>query len=386
MQVYKLFFKILNKHKGQVIMYICIFISIATMVSSQGQENEKKMFQTSEYELAVFDEDGSEESKAFCDFLLKDNKKVELADEKEAIQDALYERDVKAVVRIPQGFFQHLQDGTVENQVVIQAVPGTIYGQTAKTALNRFCQIYRTYSVSGMSREDALAQTKTTCDQEITVDFPEDYSGTAHSKMYYFFNYIPFVAISLCVVGIGPILLAFRRKEVRKRTECSCYPLGKSNRELIAAVATTGLGFYLIFFLVTVVESGGDVFTTAGLLMALNMLLFMLVSIGMVFILGRVIKSENTVNLLSNILALGMSFLCGVFVPLELMSDGIVKVAHFLPAYWYVRATTVADQYQPGAALSEYWQGIGIQVLFAVALFAAGLAISKAQHKAAAEV
>ena len=30
-----------------------------------------------------------------------------------------------------------------------------------------------------------------------------------------------------------------------------------------------------------------------------------------------------------------MSFLCGVFVPLDIMGKGVKTVAHFLPVYWY---------------------------------------------------
>ena len=46
-------------------------------------------------------------------------------------------------------------------------------------------------------------------------------------------------------------------------------------------------------------------------------------------------NNENLINMISNMLVLSMSFLCGVFINQELLSDGIVKAAHFMPLYWY---------------------------------------------------
>ena len=74
-----------------------------------------------------------------------------------------------------------------------------------------------------------------------------------------------------------------------------------------------------------------------------------------------------------------MSFLCGIFVPLEYLGEGLVKVAHFLPAYWYITSAVEIDSYTAGKELGELWQGLGIQLLFGVAFVCAGLAYSKAK-------
>lgn len=33
----------------------------------------------------------------------------------------------------------------------------------------------------------------------------------------------------------------------------------------------------------------------------------------------------------------GSSFLCGAFVPVEWLPDAILKIAHILPSYWYIK-------------------------------------------------
>lgn len=38
MQVYKLFFQVLRKQKGQIIMYLVIFLSVTLAAASQGEK------------------------------------------------------------------------------------------------------------------------------------------------------------------------------------------------------------------------------------------------------------------------------------------------------------------------------------------------------------
>ena len=80
-----------------------------------------------------------------------------------------------------------------------------------------------------------------------------------------------------------------------------------------------------------------------------------------------------------NVLSLGMSFLCGVFVPVSLLSEGVRSVSRFLPVYWYEQVVKIiadnavfsTEQFQ------KIWQCIGIQLLFAAAILSVGLVISK---------
>ena len=41
MQVYKLFFQVLRKQKGQIIMYLVIFLSVTLAAASQGRKDRR---------------------------------------------------------------------------------------------------------------------------------------------------------------------------------------------------------------------------------------------------------------------------------------------------------------------------------------------------------
>lgn len=379
MQVYKLFFQILNKQKGQIIMYLCIFMGIALAVSSQSKKSTEVTFEASSYSFAVFDEDKSTVSKALVEHLEKNNERVTIDDDKESIQDELYNRNVYSVLRIPKGFGDSLKEGKEIGKIGITSVPGTIFKETFETATSQYIATLRAYLAGGYTEDEAIKKAKSVEENDVSVKVEGGKTTTEHSKVYYFFSYVPYILLSLCIVGISPVLVVFHRKEVKDRVQCSSYNLMKTNRELILGTITAGLIFGLLYFLCSLIGAGSDVLSVKGMLACANMLAFLLVALGVVFLLGQVLKKTTAISMVTNILALGMSFLTGIFVPLEFLGDGIVKLAHLLPSYWYILGVRLIDNYTEGADLGLLWQYIGIQLLFAVAIIAIGLVYSKAK-------
>lgn len=378
MQVYRVFFQILNKQKGQILMYLGIFLGIALLVSSQNQETGEMSFERSSYQFAVFDEDQSVISKALIRYLEKDNERLEIEDGKESIQDELYNRNVYCVLRIPRHFGASLQDGNELQKIEIAGVPGTIYKQTFESLTSQYITILRGCLTGGYIEEEAVKRVEEISKKEVSVAVKES-GSTEHSYLYYFFAYVPYILLSLCIVGIAPVLVVFQKKEVRDRIGCSSYSLMKTNRELIFGTLAAGLVFGILFFLCSIVGAGSAVLSKKGLLFGVNTLAFLFVSLSVVFLLGQLLKKTTSISMASNVLALGMSFLTGVFVPLEYLGEGIIRLAHFLPSYWYILGVRLIDSGMEGGDFAKLCEYMGIQLLFAVAIIAIGLAYSKAK-------
>ena len=80
--------------------------------------------------------------------------------------------------------------------------------------------------------------------------------------------------------------------------------------------------------------------------------------------------------MISNILGLGMSFLCGIFVPQSMLGEKVLAIGRFLPAYWNVRIVNMLAPYADDAlSMRTYWMCIGIQLLFFVVLFTVYLVV-----------
>ena len=84
--------------------------------------------------------------------------------------------------------------------------------------------------------------------------------------------------------------------------------------------------------------------------------------------------------MIANTISLGMAFLCGTFVPFELLSDGVKRVAQFLPTYWYTQACIHIDNNVTGLQ-GEIFMAMGVEILFALVLVVIGMIAGKKKVK-----
>lgn len=54
------------------------------------------------------------------------------------------------------------------------------------------------------------------------------------------------------------------------------------------------------------------------------------------FFIGNLVSNKGAINGIVNVIALGSSFLCGAFVPMEWLPDSVLKIAHCIPTYYYI--------------------------------------------------
>lgn len=384
MQVYKTFFLMLKKQKGMILMYLGIFVVVASLVAGQGQKNEEKQFQKETYTFAVLDEDKTEISRGLTKYLEKEHKRVEIQDDDEVIQDEIFARNVNAVIRIPKGFGEALKAGK-ESCPVLLSVPGTVYGQVFQSLGTEYEKVLKMNLAGGMDAAEALQATENACSQSVPVSFLESSENTqSHSSLYFFFVYIPYVFFSIGVMAFGTILIQFEKKELQRRMNCSGYSQGKIQSELLLGMLTAGGVLCLLYFFIAYAGVGNRIWSYKGLLSGINMICFMLVTFGFVYMISKMVVKTQLLSMISNLVGLGMCFLAGVFVPLEFLSDTIVKVAHFLPVYWYVEAIRRIDAMAEGSvSIANVLPDFGMQVLFAVTLAAVGAAYARRCQKRA---
>lgn len=105
MQVFKSYFKILNRHMGQMIMYLSIFIGVMVVLTATRTNKAEDDYEATKPKFAVFDYDKSSESKALTAYLKKTCTQKNIKnDKKETMQDELFARNVNCVLIIKEGF------------------------------------------------------------------------------------------------------------------------------------------------------------------------------------------------------------------------------------------------------------------------------------------
>lgn len=384
MQLFKAFIKIAIKRLPASAIYFGIYAVITFVLGSTSQNNIDSNFQSKSLTLCVIDEDHSMTSTALTDYLGSMHKLVTLENDPEVLQDNLYYRYVSYILTIPAGFEEQFISGDTDGLLINVKVPGSATGQFVDQQIDQYVKTLQIYMAGGYSLEEAIAETDKAVSEIVPVENLNFQDGTANTRkeVFYFYRYHPYIFIVLLFCGLSPIVVTFNKKELNERTSCSSLPLTRRNLELALGCVVYSLAIWVAFLLLGVIAYGRDMFIGNAPYTMLNSFVFLLFSAALTLFISNFAPNDNILNMLANLIGLGMAFLCGVFVEQSLLSEGILKVARFLPAYWYTKANDMlsgltSQQFD----LSFYWTAIGIQLLFAIAAFVASLAASKLRRQ-----
>ena len=389
MQLFKAFCVIGKRRIATIGVYFAIYAVITIILSVTAKDNLNANFQSKELSVCVLDEDDSMASKALTEYIGSIHHLVTLENDPEVLQEHLYYRDINYVLTISQGFEDKLLAGECEGLVTNVKVPGSSAGYFADQQVSQYIQAVQLYLTGGFSIDEAIVKASASLENAGNVEAVvfEKETAEGRKEVFYFYQYLPYIFILLLFCGLAPIIMIFQEKDKRNRISCSSQKLWKRNLELAFGCGAYSLCIWLLFMVLGVAVYHGSMFTEKALYAMLNSFVFLLISIALTLLLSCFdlgVNVMNVVNIVSNLLGLGMAFLGGVFVPQNMLSDEVLAVARFLPTYWYVRANNMLAGFSTEIFdMHLYWNAIGIQLLFALTAFALTLVASKLKHQAA---
>lgn len=378
MQVFKLFFKIAKTKWLATLIFLGIFLLILNFTDVGGGA---QSFSTSKMSLTVYDHDNTDASKRLYEHLKKNNEIVEIEDDKDKIIDALYITSTNYVIDINAGYEEKLAKGETDGLFTTRYLHDSYTNKLADSTLDDYVGTVKAYLAGGMELDKALDAAEEALDikTDVTMETFSDDSPAAKSAS--FFNYMPYALLSIIVSVLCPVLIAMNKKEVGFRTKCSSIKLSSVSAQTVAASGIF-VAIIWVFLMILGVGKNGGMFTGNMWYAVLNSVAFTLVCVAIALLFSELGIDDNAQAFATQVLGLGMAFLCGMFVPQEMLSSGVLAAARFLPAYWYVRANDmVCGMSTDTFKLSTVLTCIGIQLLFAAAIFAVSLIVKK-QKKA----
>ncbi len=388
MQVFNLFFKLLKSNKGVIIMYFAIFLTVALVISdaqSVDGNNDQEKMKEEILTITIIDEDKETFGKGLTKYFSEGNKILEMEYDEDAILDKLYWRKLDYALVIPKGFEKSLLDEDIEDmELKCMKVPGYFDAGFFESELSMYTAKLTSLLKAGYSMEEAQQELFDLQDEKTKVEVANFINENQNDKTTMFLLYVPYLFITLGMNGIGIILLTLNAPLVKARMECSATTLRTKMTGLIAGIVLYGILLMAAVMVVVSILSKGSIFTDARLpYFLLNMFAMLLFSLSLGFFTGTISKNHDVVNGLVNVLSIGLCFLGGVFVPYEFFGEAVLKVARFVPTYWYAvnnMSIGAMTEMTPEFAKEIFWQ-TGLIAGYALVIFAVTIVIVANKRK-----
>lgn len=379
MTVFRGFLKLVRSNLNVLILYLAIFLTICIAIQLLTKGESVENFQEESLNIAVIDRDGGSLAKALTSYLGTHHHLVEIQDDPDVIQEKLFYRNIYYAVVIPGGFEEKcLEQG---EKLPVTKIPGAYSAYYVDQQINSFLNDVRILKAAGYKGKEIYEKAGEFQKAESKVELMDKngYGGepAPHAFM---FQYMPYIMISVICYMISYIMIGFRQKEVRLRMQCAAMAPVKQNAQLILGCLVLGVLVWGICMLMPVLLYGKDFLNDSNMpFYLLNAFAMVLVSLAIAFTMGTLVRKTEIVSGIVNVISLGMSFTCGVFVSMEVLGKGVKAFAHFLPVYWYEIVNQILAEnvdFTSGQKMGIF-QGVGIQILFAAAIVCAGLVIDR---------
>ena len=377
MTVFKGYMRIMKKNTGLILLYLGIFFGVTMALQAAAGKETYTSYESEKIKIGVVDKDNGPLTEGLVKWLENTHHVTMLEDSREKLQEELFYRNAEYIVQITKDFYKTciVQD----NPISVTKIPGSYTSFYVDQQINAWLNNVRTYIASGFSQKEAA---KAALEQPSSrVSTYQDTETTSETPAYtYYFRYVPYLFLAVLCYSMGYILLAFQKEDIQKRMQASSVSIRRQNLEGLLAMFTIGVGLWLIAVTGAIVMYQKDLLASGVLTYyLLNTFVMMMVSLSLSYLLGLFVKNSNMLNGLSNIVSLGMCFLSGVFVPMSVMDKKVLKIAQFLPVYWYEDINETLARYHSvsGNIATDIWKSLGIEVMFALAFVAIILALSK---------
>ena len=383
MQVFKAYFKIIKKNIPQMMIYLVIFAGLSVAFSRMGTGSAVEDFTGSKPNIAVFSSDNqSAVLDGLVNYLGKNAHIVPIDNTQEARQDALFFRKVSYILQIPDGFTRSLLSGG-NMQVQRTMIPDSYEAVYTDYLITRYCDAAALYAeyLPGISQEEIVRRVEGDLAQTaaVTMKTEQAQTDTAPSGVY-FFNYFAYSLFAIIVLGVTSFMISFQNRALKRRNAASPLSAKSMNLQLIFGNTLFALAVWLLLFLLAFLLFGKSLFNIGGVYYAINTLTYTLVCVAISFLAGNLTKSRGAQAAIVNVLSLGLSFISGVFVPQAMLGEPVLKIARFLPTYWYVRGNHLIDGADLTAGFSVGFMSaeLLVQLAFIAGLFAlAGVIIRR---------
>ena len=334
MTVFNTVLKIVNKYKFNIILYTVLLITFAGVNFKSGNNTTNYIATKPDVYIVNYDENKGI-TKDLIKYLNKNTNIKKLNNNKEAINDALFYRDVNYIIYIPKDFRKNFLEG--KNPKIKIKTTKDYNSVLAENLLSNYIKTANIYLKNSPSEQELIKKVNKTISKSIKVKINSKLDTNSLSQVTFYFNFLNYSILAGCVYVICLILSSFKEEKIHKRMMISSTSYKKINQKLLLSLGVIAILLWIFYIALAFILLGKVIFEAHGILYIINSFIFMIVSLSLAFLIGNIVNSKTAINGIINVVALGSSFLCGAFVPMEWLPRYVVSISHILPSYWYIK-------------------------------------------------
>lgn len=335
MTVFKTYLKILNKCKGPIILFTVILVFFGGFNLKTADNNDG--FTATKPTVVIINND--EEigiTKSLIEYIKKNMEVMEIDNSEEAISDALFYREINSIIYIPDNYRESYLSGNTKSIEIKNS--GDYQSSYAEMLISKYLKVASIYQSTNSDEDQLIDYINDTLSKEVSIQVNSKVDQTSLAQMSVYYNFLNYSILAGCVYAICLIISSFKEAGVNKRTIVSSTSYKKINRQLLLSNSLFALSLWAIYVILSIILIGKPMMSPNGLFIIINSFVFNFCALTLAFLIGNIVTNKEGISGLINVIALGSSFLCGAFVPLDFLPQSVLTIAHILPSYWYIKS------------------------------------------------
>ena len=322
MTVYKTFFKVVNKYKFLIIIYTAMLILFAgfNMQTSQNSTN----FVAEKPDVLIINNDKEQKlSKNLVEYIEKNSNIVDIENDEEARNDALFYRDVSYIIYIPENYSKDFLNG-LNPEINIKSA-GDAGSSYAEMMLTRYIKVANIYQKELQNEDELIKTINETLEKEAETEITSKLDTDNLTRAAFYYNFMNYSILAGCVYVICIIISSFREEKIRKRTVISSMNYKKYNRQLLVANGMLALILWFLYVVLSFILIGDIMFTAHGLILIANSFVFSICSLTIAFLIANLINNKNAINGIINVVALRFNLFMWFFCASRMVARHYIK-------------------------------------------------------------